>query len=197
MDSRDKIIKTAFLEVYRNGYSATGINSILDKTGLTKGALYHHFKSKKELVIASINEVLDSFIDAFWLIPLMETEDPIETLIQQINYVNNPEMKKKFYFEFKYGCPLNNLVQELSPLDSDFAVCLKNLYQKWQSGIENALIRGIKMNKIKSSIHPAEMSIFIVASIEGCIMTAKVENSRKRYSSCIIPLIEYLKSLKY
>ena len=195
MDSREIMIKTAFLEIYRNGYNATGINSILEKSGLTKGAMYHHFKSKKELVLASINEVLDGFLNEYWTVPLSESRDPVKTLEHQIRSVTDPLMKKKFYFEFKYGCPMNNLVQELSARDKDFALCLKKQYQKWESSIEDALRKGIKEKKIRKNINPDEVATFIVASIEGCIMTAKIENSVPRYSSCIVPLIEYINSL--
>lgn len=44
-----KAFRTAFL---RQGYEATTTQKILDATGLSKGALYHHFASKTEVLEA-------------------------------------------------------------------------------------------------------------------------------------------------
>lgn len=43
---------------YRRGYQATGVQEIVDLAGYTKGALYHYFKSKEELLL----EVHDVFM---------------------------------------------------------------------------------------------------------------------------------------
>ncbi|MCI5044253.1 MAG: TetR/AcrR family transcriptional regulator [Aquisalinus sp.] len=52
---RSENTKTRLLETFRSstlefGYAATTIQLILEKTGLSKGALYHHFKSKSDLM---------------------------------------------------------------------------------------------------------------------------------------------------
>jgi len=41
--------RSAFLE---RGYAQTTVQQILDQTGLSKGALYHHFRSKEEIIEA-------------------------------------------------------------------------------------------------------------------------------------------------
>ena len=41
--------RAAFLE---RGYDDTPVQSVLDQTGLSKGALYHHFRSKSEIIEA-------------------------------------------------------------------------------------------------------------------------------------------------
>lgn len=43
----------------RNGYAATSVQSVVDDAGLTKGAFYHHFESKEDLLL----EIHDAFID--------------------------------------------------------------------------------------------------------------------------------------
>ena len=55
------------------------LNDILKETGVTKGALYHHFPNKKALglaVVASIRRM----VQEFWLDPLADTDDPIAGL---------------------------------------------------------------------------------------------------------------------
>ena len=51
-----------FEAIYTKGYHASNLNEILKNVNISKGGLYHHFISKKELTLASIEEVLGDAI---------------------------------------------------------------------------------------------------------------------------------------
>lgn len=51
---RDHLLETAFRLFYRDGYHAVGIDTILAEAKLAKMTLYHHFKSKEELIVAAL-----------------------------------------------------------------------------------------------------------------------------------------------
>ena len=46
----EKIIVTAARLFVEKGYEQTSVQDILDATGLSKGGLYHHFKSKEQIL---------------------------------------------------------------------------------------------------------------------------------------------------
>jgi AcrR family transcriptional regulator len=52
---REHLLATAFDLFYREGYHAVGIDKILKEAGLAKMTLYHHFKSKEELIVAALD----------------------------------------------------------------------------------------------------------------------------------------------
>lgn len=54
--SRQRILETAAGQFRREGYSATGISSVMQESQLTNGAFYAHFESKEELLIESASE---------------------------------------------------------------------------------------------------------------------------------------------
>jgi len=56
-DTRSKILFAAYKEIHLHGFQAASLNNILAHTGVTKGALYHHFPNKTELGYAVIDEV--------------------------------------------------------------------------------------------------------------------------------------------
>jgi AcrR family transcriptional regulator len=63
--TRRKIL-TAAIEVFAEvGYAAAGWSAIIERTGMTKGALYHHFDSKEALASAIIEEGSDKLLSAF------------------------------------------------------------------------------------------------------------------------------------
>jgi AcrR family transcriptional regulator len=63
--TRRKILDAA-IDVFGDvGYAAAGWNTIIERTGMTKGALYHHFDSKESLASAIIEEGSDTILVAF------------------------------------------------------------------------------------------------------------------------------------
>jgi AcrR family transcriptional regulator len=59
-------ILTAAIDVFGEvGYPAAGWSAIIERTGMTKGALYHHFDSKEALASAIIEEGSENLLSAF------------------------------------------------------------------------------------------------------------------------------------
>jgi AcrR family transcriptional regulator len=63
--TRRKILDAAIDVFGEVGYAAAGWNTIIERTGMTKGALYHHFDSKESLASAIIEEGSDAIFIAF------------------------------------------------------------------------------------------------------------------------------------
>jgi len=56
ISTREKIINSAHKLFYEKGFNGTSIDDILKDAKLNKGSLYHIFKSKKEVLLAVIEE---------------------------------------------------------------------------------------------------------------------------------------------
>jgi len=63
--TRRKILDAAIDVFGEVGYAAAGWNTIIERTGMTKGALYHHFDSKESLASAIIEEGSETTLVAF------------------------------------------------------------------------------------------------------------------------------------
>jgi AcrR family transcriptional regulator len=131
--TRERLIAAAFEEIYRTGFQGSDINSILTRAGLTKGALYHHFGSKEALGHAVIEQLIAGVMTAKWLAPLDDTDDPIGALIGVVEGTSLQDA------HVTGGCPLNNLAQEMSPIDEGFRMRLSHIFTGWIGGIADAL----------------------------------------------------------
>ncbi len=58
---RDQLLKAAGILFVKNGYRATTTEAIAQRAGLSKGALYFHFKSKEEILCELLRWALDKF----------------------------------------------------------------------------------------------------------------------------------------
>ena len=118
--TRQRLLKAAFQEFYHWGFQGSDLEAILDRAGVTKGALYHHFENKEALGYAVVDEVLAPMMRDKWLRPL-EHADPIDALSR---IVQSTSTKPEW---LRGGCPINNLAQEMSPLDEAFRKRLAKL----------------------------------------------------------------------
>ncbi|MHB1591529.1 MAG: TetR family transcriptional regulator C-terminal domain-containing protein [Sulfuricella sp.] len=189
--TRDKLLQSAFCEIHRQGFQAASIANILQDTGLTRGALYHHFPTKKALGLAVIEEVIKERLEGLIFQPLRESERPVEMLLEIIATID-----KKVPSDFvMLGCPLNNLMQEMSPLDELFQERLGGVLGVWRKTLESALKRGQKQGEIRAEVDYKAAALFVVSAWEGCIGVAKNMQSPKAFSICMRQLHGYVQGL--
>lgn len=189
--TREELLHAAFKEIYVYGFQAASLKRILQNVNLTKGALYHHYKSKKELGLAVINNIISERMYGVFMEPLENSNDPVSTLRQ----ILSKKAKTLSIEEIKFGCPLNNLTQEMSPIDKDFNSSLKKISNRWVSVIKDSLERGEKNGKINLNTNSYAAALFIVASIEGAFSLGKNAKTSDFFEMCMQQLIRYIKTL--
>jgi len=184
------LLQAAFQEVYRSGFQSASLDTILAATGVTKGALYYHFDGKEALGHAIVEEVIAGSTRDKWLLPLCNGGEPIETLI---NIVRGTSVRPE---AVKGGCPLNNLAQEMSPLDEKFRKRLARVFQDWQEGIATALRRGQTQGTVRRDLDPDETSSFLIAMYEGYVSLAKNAQDANVLKVGIRNIVGWLRSLQ-
>jgi TetR/AcrR family transcriptional repressor of nem operon len=192
-DTRRRILKAAFVEFYRNGFQGGSLNRIVDEAGTTKGALFHHFDGKNDLGYAVVEEVIRPRIKAMWLDPLAQSLDPVADSKNALRRFIKEEVENG---RLVHGCPLNNLAQEMSPLDEGFRTRVESVYAAWRETLEAALGRGIKSGKIRKDITPRNVAAFVVAALAGIIGTAKNSQSEELMKQAGEAFFSYLDSLR-
>src|SRR5271170_5370894 len=79
--TRERLLQAASREIYRSGFQSAGLETILASAGVTKGALYYHFKNKEALGYAVVEEIISPDVHGTWVRPLQNVKDPVEALI--------------------------------------------------------------------------------------------------------------------
>jgi len=190
--TRTALLAAASKEIHVNGFQAASLSMILGNCEVTKGALYHHFPNKKALGLAVVDEVIGLEMDAMWIKPLQLCIDPIEGLIELMQKIRD-EVDDVFIM---LGCPLNNLAQEMSPIDEDFRASINAIYTRWHNAWVKLFQAGQQNGTVRSDIDPEHTVTFILASLEGCIGMAKNAQSVDVLEKCSAGLLQYLETLK-
>lgn len=190
--TREKILQAAFGEIHQHGFRGASVDRILSDTGLTKGALYHHFPSKAALGYAVVDEVIRGYMLENWLRPLDEQPDPAAALIEQLR---TPAAEKVDQL-CSLGCPLNNLAQEMSPIDETFRRKIQSVFDAWRGGIAERLRRGQAEGYVRGDINCDQAATFFIAALEGASTLAKNAHDPQLLHDCAEPLILYLEALR-
>ena len=190
-DNRRKLLEVAAEEIHENGFQATSIGDILTKTGLSKGALYHHFPSKLTLGYAVFEEVFMPKCIALWE-PVLSSDDPINSISERLR----TEISELSDESIRLGCPINNLGQEMSPIDEGFRQRITRAINYWRSDIQAALARGQKAGNVNHQVNTFQAATFFVASMEGAIGLTKISQERALLEVCFEGLINYLEGLR-
>ena len=93
------------------------------------------------------------------------------------------------------GCTLNNLAQEMSPLDEGFRYRINQLFTRWQSAVAEALRSAQQKRLIRRNVDPESAALFFVASLVGCIGMAKNAHSVDVLKSCLQGQLSWLEAL--
>jgi AcrR family transcriptional regulator len=192
--TRQRILRIAFAEFYRYGFQAGSLNRIVESTGLTKGALFHHFAGKQELGYAVVDEVIWPRFKATWIAPLEQSADPIKDAKRLLRRMADEGPGDGV--TLNQGCPVNNLAQEMSPLDEGFRRRLERIYTAWRLAFKTALANGIKAGTVRKDVSPAKVAAFLVAAIEGIIGTAKNAQDPQFLREAGDALLDYLDGLR-
>lgn len=191
-DTRGALLQSAAREIHYYGFRSASLSRILAETGVTKGALYHHFSSKRALGYAVLDECYAPIMRETWIEPLRRLDtDAVSILIAIIEKAGS-EISPQ---DLERGCPINNLAQEMSPVDAGFRTRIEALLAEWRAAIATALRRSQADGEVASHVQPDAAATFIVASLEGCIGMAKNAQSHEMLLQCGAGLIDYLRTL--
>jgi AcrR family transcriptional regulator len=187
-DTRTKILFAAYKEIHLNGFQAASLNNILAHTGVTKGALYHHFPNKTELGYAVIEEVIADRIFRGFIAPLKDAEEPIQGLIELIQ-----QSGKAFTMrDVQLGCPLGSLAQEMAPIDEGFRIRLNRIYEMWHGAIVDAVNKAKNAGELIDEVQAEQVSVMVVATMEGCLSAGMISQDLNKLMFCGEGLIQYL-----
>jgi TetR/AcrR family transcriptional repressor of nem operon len=190
--TRQEILDAAFVEILRHGFQGASVDDIVAKTTLTKGAFYHHFPTKLDLGYALVEDVLTPMIVERWIVPLERYANPLEGIARQMDLLIGHADPATL----RTGCPLNNLVQEMSPLDAGFRRRLQAALNRWIDGIEVHIRRGQESGFVDRGVDARQAAYFIVMLHEGIFGMLKGLGDPVAFHTFFASVRSYLRSIE-
>ncbi|ENA28599.1 MULTISPECIES: TetR/AcrR family transcriptional regulator [Pseudomonas] len=172
-DTRDALIHAGMEIFTEQGFAATGIDLVLKRIQVPKGSFYHYFDSKEafgQAVLRSYAAYFARKLDR-WL--LDESVDPIQRLK---NFVEDAKVGMARY-EFRRGCLVGNLGQEVLVLPDSFRSQLEATLLDWQRRLADCLREAAKKGQLRSGCHCDDLAAYFWIGWEGAVLRARLSQT--------------------
>jgi hypothetical protein len=144
-----------------------------------------------DLGYAVVDEVIGGWMTERWISDC-GYEDPLTAIGRSLI----ASLEKAGPKALQCGCPLNNLAQEMSPIDEGFRTRIARLFGRWRRGLADSLGNGQTLGTVRTDIDSEKVAAFIIGAIEGAIGLGKSEQSEELLRGNIEVLLDYLETLR-
>lgn len=169
---RSRLLDTAAELFQEHGYNATGVRDIMAATGISSGALHHHFPTKHALAVAVIADRVAPAVRETWIEPVRNSS----SLSKGVAEIFTDLIRSIEQQGFVRGCPLNNLAVELSYASPEYREPLQAIFKEW----ETALVQRLSGTREGSRLDRAQRvaaANFVIATYSGAMNLAKATQS--------------------
>ena len=172
-ETRARLVRIGTEILSEKGFISTGLEEILERAGVPKGSFYYYFESKAKFGFA----VIDHY-EYLWAQKLTRLlRDPSIAPLDRIdNYISEAARGLEKY-DFRRGCLIGNIGQEMVGLDDDFRVRILRVLGSWADYVADCLQAAKDLGDLPADFDVAEMSKFFWSAWEGVILDAKVARS--------------------
>jgi TetR/AcrR family transcriptional regulator, transcriptional repressor for nem operon len=170
---RSKTVEKAMRLFWKQGYEATSVQELVDCLGLKPGSLYNAFGDKHSLYL----EALDCYQDREreQMCMLLDAPESPRAALRELflavvaTDVDDPDHK---------GCMLVNAAAELAVQDAEVRERMAVSRAWMETRFQAVLARAQELGEVDPAKDPAALAAFLVNSLFGLRVTAKVLNDR-------------------
>ena len=156
-ERKQKLIKIAFELFMKNGYESTSIQDIMNAAKISKGAMYHYFTCKEDILDAVLNYIIDLDVKRLESVFNSTILSPLEKLTATMSF-DTPQVAEEVQQATEYV---------MKRKDSIFDYRARELSKKRTIPKLTALIQeGIAAGEFHTK-YPEEMAAFICASLQS------------------------------
>lgn len=167
-ETRDKIIQQSSELFNQQGYAGSSLSDIMRVTGLKKGGIYNHFKSKDEIALAAFDFAVEQVTQRYQQV--LRQPGAIARLCAMIDVfgdcVENAPIPG--------GCPILNTAIESDDTHPALRERAQQAMNRWRSLIIQIVKKGIQQNQLKPSIDADEVASILISALEGALMMTKL-----------------------
>jgi len=128
---RARILDRAAKLFQERGYHSTSMHDLMGETGVSAGALHHHFPSKKSLALAVLANRVAPAVREAWIDPVRKAPALGMGVAEAFGSIIGSVQARRAVL----GCPLNNLALELALTDADLRREVESIFTEWRTAL--------------------------------------------------------------
>jgi TetR/AcrR family transcriptional regulator, transcriptional repressor for nem operon len=189
--ARHKLLDSALDLIRRQGYSSTSVDELCAEAGVTKGAFFHHFKSKEALAVAAANHWSEKTGLFFETAPYHRHSDPLDRILGYLDL--RKSILKGEIAEFT--CLVGTMVQEIYGTNPDIRDACEASISGHAATIEADIAEAMRRYRIRASWTAESLALHTQAVLQGAFILAKARGSAPIAAASIDHLHRYIELL--
>ena len=188
---RQNLLNAAFSLIREKGYSSTSVDELCAQAGVTKGAFFHHFKSKDALAVAAANhwsEITGAFFENA---PYHKHSDPLERVLGYLDF--RKAILKGDIAEFT--CLVGTMVQEIYGTNPDIRKACEASISGHAAKVEADIAEAMKRYRIRGPWTAESLALHTQAVLQGAFIMAKAKGGAAIAAASIDHLRRYIELL--
>jgi TetR/AcrR family transcriptional regulator, transcriptional repressor for nem operon len=153
----------------QKGYFGSSLSEIMQQTGLEKGGIYNHFKSKEQLALQAFDysyDLLDQRIRA----ALAGKKHAIERLYALLSYfqelADDPPIPG--------GCPILNTAIEADDAEPALRDRARGAMDDIRATVRRIISKGIERGEVRPGVDVETWASVMIAALEGAVMMSRL-----------------------
>ena len=188
--ARQKLIEAALAAIRTKGYAATSVDELCAHAGVTKGAFFHHFASKKDLAVAAADHWSRSTGELFAQAPYHAYKDPLDRVLGYLDF--RKALLKGAVPEFT--CLVGTMVQEVYETDPDIRAACDASISGHAATLEADIAEAMKRYGVKG-VNAASLALHTQAVLQGAFILAKAKGGAGVAAESVNHLRRYIELL--
>lgn len=187
-DAKTKLLEAALSVIRTKGYAATSVDELCARAGVTKGAFFHHFKSKDEIAVAAANRWSETTGALFADAPYHKHKDPLDRVLGYLDF--RKALLKGGVPEFT--CLVGTMVQEVYETNPEIRRACDASISNHAATLESDISEAKKKYGIKGSWTPSSLALHTQAVLQGAFILAKAKGGADVAAASVDHLRRYI-----
>jgi len=162
--TQEKILQESMRLFLERGYHGTSIDDITRAAGITKGALYWHFKNKEELLTRIVEEYEKRFLNNL-ILTVEAVKGGVLDKFEKYIHFNSAFA----YYNRELCVSFETLAAELVGTHDGIEPEFRRIYNKYQAFLSDMIMQGKKEGVFKEELDPNLSALTIMAIQHGAL----------------------------
>ena len=177
--------------IRKNGYSATSVDELCAEAGVTKGAFFHHFKSKDALAVAAADRWSEVSKTLFRTAPYHKHRDPLDRFLGYLDF--RKALAKGEVAEF--SCLAGTMVQEVYRTHAKIREACAATFSDHVAPLEATIAEAMKLYGVREKWSAQSLALHAQAVLQGAFILAKAKGGPDVAAASIDHLRRYVELL--
>lgn len=174
-NAQEALLRSGIELLTEKGFNGTGLDEILKRVNVPKGSFYHYFKNKEAFGCAVIDSYSDYFVKKLKG-HLVNSQLPA---LEALYSFMEDAMQGMERFDYKRGCLIGNMAQELGSSNENYRVKLESVFRIWRKLISNCLNQAKQEGTLSMNADSDQLANFFWIGWEGAVMHSKLTMNKQ------------------